>query len=399
MKVFSKFYYVIGNKSIPELFDVIDEFLKKHELHFAFLGYQFGDDFFGKEHKIMSAQEKRLIPRRKSATVSDLNDLVHDYYGLGDVLSVEEDGFQEQTLTNIGSRGECLKTGCTEASIREIGGKYPIPYYLPYMMFSYADIDFFGRNTQQDGILSSRKLYAVHNRKGSHISFEKCGTDSIKLNMVIEITDENGALDPIPYAQSMSALLGKKFNAETILSMTSEEERRYSDLKSGAVELHEAASETLKELIERYPPAKQRSDIFYAGKSNFSVPKSLKKIGKKFGFTRYRYDSYNVFFLSKPIRGGHQITFVVDSPPYFHEMRLSVHIGGLGFNHSFEMTKFYVDCQDTVDQILEISFEIIEAMEKGYFSKIAAHYPDTPGWYIKDEYEMMRNLTLSKIKN
>lgn len=386
MRVFSKFSFVIGNLSFADVLDRIDSFLCANDLHYQAMGYYICDMDMPKKSRIASAQYDRLIPRRKSATVSDMHDLVSEYPQLGSIQNRSGgNAYQNIVLTNLDDWGKCLHTDCGESILREIARKYPIPYYVSFLLLSYLNVDFFGKSREPVEESTQSAAYETMQRKGSHITLGKYGKDSIKLNMTVEITDGQTVLDASPYAKSLSEILGKKFSEETVLILSADEEAKYRALNENAAEIVNEVKSAVCEMCQLYHMPEREGSVNIQT-SDFSVPKSLKRIGKKFGFTKYRYDSYNVFFLSKQTPEGHLMTLVVDAPPRFNELRFSVHLTGLGFQHKFPMGEFYVQSQEIADDLIHTSFEIIEKLSQNQLGTLSRHYPDTPAWFTPNEW-------------
>ena len=187
------------------------------------------------------------------------------------------------------------------------------------------------------------------------------------------------------YAQSLGAMLGKKYTSETVLLMTPEEKEAYQQLAESAAGLAESVLKEIEKRMVLYPIPTCRYTLDMT-RDSFSVPKSLKRIGKKFGFTKYRYDFYNVFFLSKYTKEGHLLTLVVDSPPGFCELRFSVNLTGLGFQHRFHIGDFSAANQEIADQLMEASFEMIQQLAESSLADLCRHYPSTPAWFMPNEW-------------
>lgn len=383
MRSFSKYSFVIGNRTFSEVLEIVDAFLRTNGLSYQNMGYRISDSDVDKAFRVRMAKNKRMIPNRKSATVLDLHDLLNDYPQLGSIQTVNEREVTEIILTNMDTFGNCMSNACAEDYLRQIAANYPIPYFLSDFMLFYLNVDFFGkqRETVEESCWGLR--YHWLNRKGNYIAISKQCDESIKLIMMAEISVESEQTDI--YAQSLGAMLGKKYTSETVLLMTPEEKEAYQQLEESAEGLAESVRDEIEKLTSLYPLPTCRYTLDMT-RGSFSVPKSLKRIGKKFGFTKYRYDFYNVFFLSKYTKEGHLLTLVVDSPSGFCELRFSVNLTGLGFQHRFHIGDFSAANQEIADQLMEASFEMIQQLAESSLADLCQHYPSTPAWFMPNEW-------------
>lgn len=382
MRAFSKFSFTVGTVSFDAFRKTVDAYLVAKGLGYEKLGYFISDIDCTKETRIRIAKDCRAIPNSKSATVLDMHDLIQAYPCFGEIktMALASNAFV-QVLTNLDEHGNVMEAGAEDPDIRAVVQQFPLPYYISDMILSYSNVCFFNRNTEP--VLESclPYIHSILERKGNHITFYKSGipSQSIKAVLMAEITDGETVLDAAPYAAELASAFGKKCTVETVIYQAPEEKRQYERLKLNAQPLVDAARESICARTTRYPaaPSNVLPDL---QNSNFQTAKSLKRIGKAYGYVRYRYDPNKVYHISKPLPGGHLLTFSVDVPPHFNEMRITARLNGLGFSYHFPMTERYVPDQETADSILRASFEILDDMTDA-FRAICDIYPDTPDWY------------------
>lgn len=383
MRVFNSYTFTVGHVPFPELFNLVDRFLQEQGLHYQQLCYDLRDLKMEKSMRIAFAQEKRVIPRRKSATVSDLWDLVRDLpqFDCGD--GIRDMGERDHLLSDMDDFGQPIERQCPEADVRRLAECFPVPYYLDSLLFSYTNVDFFGRVQQPVDENSSAMEFSRRERKGCHITFSKDAlvfSRAAKLTMVIEVTDGDAVLDSVTYANALALILGKKYTAQTMLYLSEEEQGRIKEINAAAQPLLDRAAAALKAEIVRFGQQTPREQ-WNIQDTLFTVSKSLKKIGKSFGYSNYEYDPMGVHFLSRKLTGGQTLMLVVDVPPRFNEIRLRVRIGGLGFCHKLKLAELYCESQERADGAIQTAFEILCDLEKVQLQPICALYPPTPDWY------------------
>lgn len=383
MRVFNCYSFTVGHVPFPELFTLVDRFLQEQGLHYQQLCYDLRDLKMEKSMRIAFAQEKRVIPRRKNATVSDLWDLVRDMPQLDFADRIRDVGERDYLLSDMDDFGQPRERLCPEADVRRLAECFPMPYYLDSMLFSYANVDFFGKAPQPVKEDSCKMEISRRERKGCHITFSKDAlvfSRAAKLTMVIEVTDGDAVLDSAPYASALAQILGKKYTAQAMLYLSEEEQGRIKESNAVAQPLLDRAAAALKAEIVRFGQQTPREQ-WNIQDTLFSVGKSLKKIGKSFGFGNYEYDPMGVHFMSRKLAGGQSLMLVVDVPPRWNEMRLRIRIGGLGFCNELKMAELYCESQERADGAIQTAFEILRDLEKEQLQPICELYPPTPDWY------------------
>ena len=388
MRIFNQYTFTVGNIPFGDIFEVVDRFLQENSLSYQKMGYAIYDCSLPKACLIDIAQQKHLIPRRKSATVSDMHDLYEDYPSLENVRDRAVTTLQGRTaISNMDARGVCIDDSCSDATLREIGKQYPLPYFVDGMLFSFLNVDFFHRVLPDVEIGKSWAPWDVRKRKASAITFYKGAIygGATKLTISVDVTDGDSVLDATAYAKSIGILLGKKYTAETVLHLTEEEQLKIDSLNRDADPYVQAARAAFEAQVGRFgeidPPWCRNLQS-----GNFTVAKSLKKIGKEYGFTMYHYDRVGIHYLSKRTVGGHLLSLCIDTPSKFNEMRIYVSLDGFGFSHKFGLEDVYGRDQDHADFVMRESLEIIRQLEEQYILPICEHYPPTPQWYEIDVF-------------
>ncbi|MBE6977222.1 MAG: hypothetical protein E7438_01070 [Ruminococcaceae bacterium] len=388
MRIFNQYTFTVGNIPFGDIFDVVDRFLEENHLTYEKLGYAIYDCSLPMACLIDIAQQKHLIPRRKSATVSDMHNLYEDYPSLENVRDRAVTTLQSRTvISNMDARGVCIDDSCSVETLREIGKQYPLPYFVDGMLFSFLNVDFFHRVLPDVEIGKSWAPWDVRKRKASAITFckEAIFGGAAKLTISVDVTDGDSVLDATAYAYSMGNLLGKKYTAETVLHLTQEEQLKIDILNRDADPYVQAARDAFQAQNGRFGEIDPPWCRNLQG-SNFTVDKSLKKIGKEYGFTIYHYNRIGVHYLSKRTVGGHLLSLCIDTPAKFNELRLYVSLDGFGFSHKFRLPDVYGRDQDHADFVIRESLEIIQQLEEQYILPICEHYPPTPQWYEIDVF-------------
>lgn len=388
MRIFNQYTFTVGNIPFGDIFEVVDRFLKDNGLTYQKMGYVIYDCKLPKVCLIDIAQQKHMIPRRKSATVSDMHDLYEAYPVLEGARQRAVISPQQRTvISNMDAHGVCIDDSCDDTMLREIGKQYPLPYFVDGMLFSFLNVDFFHRVVTDVEIGQSWASWDVLKRKASAITFSKQAIygGAAKLTISVDVTDGDSVLDANAYAQSMGKLLGKRYTAETILYLTQDEQRKIDLLNRDAAPYVQAAWDAFKAQVGRFgeidPPGYRNLQG-----GNFTVAKSLKKIGKEYGFSMYHYDRVGIHYLSKRTVGGHLLSLCIDTPFKFNEMRIYVSLDGFGFSHKFGLENVYGRDQAHADFVMRESLEIIRQLEKQYILPICEHYPPTPQWYEIDVF-------------
>lgn len=390
MRIFNRYTFTVGNCEFGGIFTLVEGFLQQQGLHYDQLCCELRDRVIDPALRIRIAKDRRIIPNRKNAVVYGLPELLRDhphFFNCGKLTRRETCTKTDDALvwSDMDAYGVPMEGEWGQTDVRSLASLFPVPYFLESMLFSYVNIDFFGRKTEPVLDTSDSSDYKRIARNGCHISFmkETVFYRAAKLVMVIEVTDKSCPLEAEPYAQALSNVLGKKYTAETILQLTEEERLELENRKKNAQPFVDAATESIAKEASRFGQQNAMSQrniqhgLFKAGKN-------LKKIGKAFGFTAYQYDPFNVHYLSAMIGDGHTLTVAVDAPPSWNEMRFSVHLTGLGFRYRIPLAQVYCESQEEADRQLRIAFQTVRELEKTVLLPICEQYQQTPKWYEPD---------------
>ncbi len=390
MRVFNQYTFTVGNTEFAGIFALVESFLQQQGLGYEKLCCDLRDGYRDSDYRTYRAKELRVIPNRKSAVAFGLEDLLRDhpdFFTCGEQTLREEqakDG-HELVWSDMDPFGEPIMGDWGQSDIRTLASLFPAPYFLETIIFTYVNVEFFGRRRAPVSETNDANEYKRMWRNGCHISFmkETVFYRAAKLVMVIEVTDENGVLDSEPYAKALSAILGKKYTAETVLSFTEEERLEQETRKKIAQPMVDAATERFVNEASRFGQQKSM-DMRNFQIALFKAGKNLKKIGKAFGFMAYQYDPFNVHYISATIGDGHTLTLVVDVPPMWNEMRFSVHLNGLGFAYRIPLGKVYCESQEEADSQIRTAFEIVRDLSDSTLIPICQQYSQTPAWYVPD---------------
>lgn len=388
MRIFNQYTFTVGNTEFSGIFALVDSFLQQQGLRYEKLCCELRDGYHDQALRTSMAKDRRVIPNRKSAVVFGLEDLLRDhplFSSCGRLIRREKitKNGDELVWSDMDAYGVPVQGGLGENEVRELARLFPVPYFLESVLFSYVNIDFFGRKMEPVLESSDSSDFTRIVRNGCHISFmkETVFYRAAKLVMVIEVTDQSCPLDSEPYAQALSNILGKKYTAETILQLTEEERLELENRKKNAQPLVDTATEIIANEASRFgqQSAMNQRNIH---QGLFKAGKNLKKIGKAFGFIAYKYDPFNVHYLSMPIGDGHTLTLSIDVPPGWNEMRLSVHLTGLGFRYKFPLAEVHCESQEEADCQIKTAFEIVQELAGLLLLPICSQYLATPHWYV-----------------
>lgn len=390
MRIFNQYTFTVGNTEFSGIFALVEGFLQQQGLHYEKLCCELRDGYNDQALRISIAKDKRIIPNKKSAVVFGLEDLLRDhplFSSCGSLTRREKitKNGDELVWSDMDAYGVPVHGGLGENEVRELARLFPVPYFLESVLFSYVNIDFFGRKMEPVLESSDSSDFARIVRNGCHISFmkETVFYRAAKLVMMIEVTDKNCPLDAEQYAQALSNILGKKFVAETILQFTEEERLDLEIRKKNAQPLVDAAAASFAKEASRLGQQKSLGmRNIQAGL--FKASKNLKQIGKTFGFTAYKYDPFNVHYLSTSFGDGHTLTLVVDVPPGWNEMRYSVRLTGLGFHYRIPLAEVYCESQEDADHQIKTAFGMIQELAGPLLLPICSQYLETPHWYVPD---------------
>lgn len=390
MRIFNQYTFTVGNTEFYGIFALVDSFLQQQGLRYEKLCCELRDGYHDQALRTSMAKDRRVIPNRKSAVVFGLEDLLRDhplFFSCGRLTkreTIAKTG-DELVWSDMDAYGVSVQGGSEENDVRTLATLFPVPYFLESMLFSYVNIDFFGRKTEPVLEISDSSDFERMARNGCNISFmkETVFYRAAKLVMVIEVTDQSCPLDSEPYAQALSNILGKKYTAETILQLTEEERLELENRKKNAQPLVDTATEIIAKEASRFgqQSAMNQRNIH---QGLFKAGKNLKKIGKTFGFTAYKYDPFNVHYVSASIGDGHTVTLVVDVPPGWNEMRFSVRLTGLGFHYRIPLAEVYCESQEDADHQIETAFGMIQELAGPLLLPICSQYLATPRWYVAD---------------
>lgn len=379
MRILNTYSFTVGHVPFEDLFGLVDRFLQENGLQYDKFCYSIQDISMEKEIRNYIAKDNRVIPNRKKETVSDMWDLVQDHPELRMPIVLADERKKEYRLSNMDELGNPLDDTCPEESIRLLTGQFPRPYYVSSVLFSYVNVNFFGTHFDPS---------VCRFGPGEKVCYPRIdifrmlmfGARAARIYMTVDCTDSDRVLDAEGYAKSLSNILGKKYTAETVLQQSEAEKAEMESNVQAASPLVVAAQQAFNSQLHRLGENTPPWERDLQG-SNFTVAKSLKKIGKEYGFSQYHYDPIGVHFISKRILGGHLLTLGIDTPRGFNELRLFVSIKGLGFSHTFGLEEMYGKNQEHADHIMQECFEIIKDLGESYILPICEHYPPTPQWY------------------
>ena len=385
MRVYNQYSFKTGKRyTIPELFSRIDSFLSEQGLQYQQMAY----DFISTDltvHKISAAPDLRSEAlTQKMKRDSECHELSKKYPAFG---SPERNPLGNTfifRLSNLDDMGRLRPEGAGEELVRKVAEKIPRPYNFWATFLMYYNVNFFSRTAPvlEEAIKYPRERF---NTKCAHITIFRdfSGPQSTTVQMMIDVTDVDNVLDSQPYANALSEVLGVvRYVTNTCTAMSAEELAQYVLRKQRA----EAAVQMIKDALNR---SKEQFGVpEFTGErniqtANFTLAKSAKRMGKKYGFDKYKYDPIGVHFLSKRTARGHWLTLMVDVPPLWNEIRLSAHFGGVGFDYALPMPDFYVPDQMTADTILQNAFEILCKLEAVEILELSHYFPDSPAWYQK----------------
>jgi hypothetical protein len=206
------------------------------------------------------------------------------------------------------------------------------------------------------------------------------GPQSTSVSMMIEVFDQQSAMQADAYAQHLSVALGKvKYLCASSICMDAAEETMYAALEQEVTQAIHTAVEDLLEKGEKLTRYLQEN-FPACDEVKFSIAKPLKKMGKQYGFGDYSYVAGGFYQITKRVSGGHYIVLEMDMGPMFRGVGAGISLCGAGFSYRFPCAYYSPCSQEEMDCMIARVFEMIAFFEKQYMPQILKPYPDTPDW-------------------
>ena len=386
MRVYHQYTFKTGKRyTISELLSRIDSFLSEQELRYQQMAYDFISSDCTHIFTSVSADSPSYSwAQRQLKAISECHQLSEKYPDFGEPERNPMANSFIFRLSNLDDMGRLRRDGAREELLRTVAEKIPRPYNFWASFLMYYNVNFFSRTAQvlEETIKYPRDRF---NTKCANITIFRdfTGPQTTVVQMMIDVTDGDHVLDSQPYADALSeTLAGVRYGKKVSTAMSQEEIAQYKLRKQQA-----------EPVLQRIKVELRRSEVQFGvpeftGKrniqtANFTLSRTVKRMGKKFGFDQYKYDPIGVHYLSKRTARGHWLTLMVDVPHLFNEIRLSAYFSGVGFNYVLPMPDFYVPDQMTADSILQNAITILFKLEADELLELSEHFPDSPAWYQK----------------
>ena len=259
----------------------------------------------------------------------------------------------------------------------------------------YADVDFFGDKlpTVRDLRVAERAcrmrelpfdpaVKLAEQPAGSMIRLHR---DCLKTNCIelsIDLLHDGVEKDPAPYLKAMRDLLPGVRMQEFVELLPTPEERKaiqMQNLSERAEPLEKRCRTFFNENLYAFPRKNQRE-------SSCSVPRAMKKLGKKHQFL-YHYDQYeSEHALSKREGDGHWIRLkaLVDTRPMdLMEKRIPFRLEfhTLGYGCSLFSTELAPCGQEDLEAFLDHVLNLIEGAEAELLPALCAVFSPCPEWF------------------
>ena len=374
MRVYRQYSYKLSSKiSYHDALEEIDSFLARQGLSYELLAYDFTCyDLQDHSRQIVCHQIARRFPQFGGLTRREYID------PKGNVSGVQ------WCLSNQDEFGRPLPDLVTEEDVRMIAKKIPRPYKPVSVSFTYLGIDFFGRSPvlipNEIGFNDLRCYTLCPNITVS--SSYNITSAAKNLDMLVDVTDQNGVLDAQHYASLLSECFGNlKVTVRTMVALEPEKRERLAVI-APATEI--AAGQIRQELEKRAPELFQGlvlGEHRPFREVQYQLARPLKKLAKEYGYGGYAYSPAHIYSVKKRTGQGHWIKCCFLEGTDFRYIDLIAEVYGPGFSHRFVLAVFRPDDQREAEAFLRCAFAALQVLERELLPNLTGLYPPTPDWF------------------
>lgn len=270
-----------------------------------------------------------------------------------------------------------MDTDCTQSEILALVPKIHKQYGFSDNHLIYQDVNFFSKSFPA---FILEPGCTPHSIIGPCI---RCCRDGVfprwsGIQMQFVTFDGQQIYDPTPYIEAMKQLLpGIVYKEFTEFFLPPQEQAMYENLNQQA----EPVLEQIRAYFQAQLPASVSPGYKVPVTPKLSAAPVLKKLCKQFGYS-YINCQNGLYTIQKRTANGHYIIPEIDIGPNFKAVSCWIHFKGAAFDHRIGATYRVPHCQAELEQDLLQLFRTLSGFEEKYLSRLDAHFPPTPDWFI-----------------